>query len=132
MSNLQTVQEIYEAFGRGDIETIMSKLSDTVNWEYSGSNETVPWLKNRRGKEETLGFFQDLAVVDFNRFEPTALLDGGMVVVALIDIDLTVKKNGENIAEKDEVHVWRFDQDGKVSGFRHGADTLAHFRAYTS
>ena len=29
--NVATVQEIYEAFGRGDVELILSKLSDDVN-----------------------------------------------------------------------------------------------------
>jgi ketosteroid isomerase-like protein len=34
MSNMQTVIEIYEAFGRGDLPTVLSKLSDSVEWEY--------------------------------------------------------------------------------------------------
>jgi hypothetical protein len=34
MSNLRTAQELYEAFGRGDLATILSKLSESVEWEY--------------------------------------------------------------------------------------------------
>lgn len=33
-SNIQTVQEIYAAFGRGDIPAIPGHLAENVIWEY--------------------------------------------------------------------------------------------------
>ena len=33
MSNLPTVQSIYEAFGKGNIPAILDVLSDDVGWE---------------------------------------------------------------------------------------------------
>jgi ketosteroid isomerase-like protein len=32
-TNIQTVQEIYAAFGRGDIEFIVAHLDENVNWQ---------------------------------------------------------------------------------------------------
>jgi ketosteroid isomerase-like protein len=32
MSNVATVQSIYEAFGRGDIPAILDRISDDVIW----------------------------------------------------------------------------------------------------
>jgi ketosteroid isomerase-like protein len=31
--NVQKIQTLYEAFGRGDINTILDNLSDGVTWE---------------------------------------------------------------------------------------------------
>jgi ketosteroid isomerase-like protein len=33
VSNAETVQAIYEAFGRGDVPTMLEKLDDAVEWE---------------------------------------------------------------------------------------------------
>jgi ketosteroid isomerase-like protein len=48
-SKLETVRQIYAAFGRGNISAILEQRDEGVEWEYgSGSNE-VPWLQPRRG-----------------------------------------------------------------------------------
>jgi ketosteroid isomerase-like protein len=132
MSNAQTVQEIYAAFGRGDVPAILSKLSPDVDWEYGPASTTVPWLQHRRGREEVAGFFESLAGIEMHTFAPKEILEAGSVVVALIDVDFTVKSTGKRITEDDEIHVWRFDDAGKVVRFRHGADTHAHQLAFGS
>ena len=33
MSNVETVKEIYAAFGRGDIRAILDTLDDNVEWD---------------------------------------------------------------------------------------------------
>ena len=128
MSNLETVQSIYAAFGRGDIPFILSQMSDDVDWEY-GLDSDVPWLRKRRGPAGVGEFFNALAAVEITRFEPHTLLDGDDVVVALIDIALTVKQTGASLTEEDEVHIWRFDEHGKVARFSHKPDTHAHWQA---
>lgn len=132
MSNIQTVQTIYEAFGRGDVPAIMSKLSDSVEWDYSANSTEVPWLFNRKGKDETAGFFVSLSELEFNKFEPKEFLEGDNIVVVLLDIGFTVKPTGKQIGEKDAVHIWRFNKEGKVERFRHGIDTHKHHLAYKS
>ena len=129
MSNLKTVQEIYAAFGAGDVPTILSKLADDVDWEYGPGSTDVPWLQRRRGPAAVAGFFESLGALEANKFAPKQLLEAGDVVVALIDIDFTVKANGKRIAEEDEMHLWRFNAEGKVARFRHGADTHMHHLA---
>jgi ketosteroid isomerase-like protein len=126
MTNAETVQQIYAAFGQGDIPAILGHLADDVDWEYGQAGSDVPWLQPRRGRDAVGGFFESLGALDFQKFDVTRVIDGGDVVVALITIDLTVKATGKRIAEEDEIHVWRFDANGKVARFRHGADTHAH------
>ncbi len=132
MNNTKTIQEIYEAFGRGDIPAIMEKLSDSIEWDYSGNTADVPWFKKRRGKEEVAGFFESLNELQFNKFEPKDFLEGKNIVVSILDIDLIVKSNGNRIIEEDAAHIWRFDSEGKIVSFRHGVDTYQHHSAYNS
>ena len=130
MSNLETVRQIYAAFGRGDISAFLEQLDQGVDWEYgSGSNE-VPWLQPRRGREAAAGFFEALREVEIHRFVPKELLEGPDLVVALVDIEFTVQRTGRRVIEEDEAHVWRFNSRGKVERFRHCTDTLQNSDAW--
>lgn len=132
MSNTKTIKEMYEAFGRGDIPAIMEKLSDSIEWDYSGNTAEVPWFRHRHGKSEVAGFFESLKDLQFNKFEPKEFLEGENIVVSILDIDLVVKLNGKRIVEEDAAHIWRFNSDGKIVSFRHGVDTYQHHSAYNS
>ena len=131
MSHTQSVQQIYEAFGKGDIEGILGRLADNVEWEYGINSTDVPWLQPRRGRAQVAAFFQALGAMDIHTFQPKAIIESGNTVVALADFDATVKATGRRISEEDEVHVWHFDAAGKVSRFRHRADTHQQWKAYS-
>ena len=129
MSNVATVQGIYEAFGRGDILAILSHLAETIEWEYGMSNAGVPWLQPRRGRVEVPKFFESLSAFDLQKFQPKTFLESGNVVVALIDVALIVKATGRPVTEEDEVHIWHFDGEGRVIRFCHKVDTHQHWLA---
>jgi ketosteroid isomerase-like protein len=126
----ETVRQIYQAFGRGDVGTILVHLAEDVEWEYGVTSTDVPWLQPRRGREAVAGFFQSLAAVEIHSFQPKVLLESGGVVVALIDLDATVRRTGARVVEEDEVHIWHFNPAGRVRRFRHRADTHQHWAAY--
>jgi ketosteroid isomerase-like protein len=130
VDNVKTIQEIYAAFGAGDIPAILAKLSADVDWEYGQGGSDVPWLQSRRGRDAVGGFFAAVADLEFHKFAPKEIIDGPNVVVALIDVDFTVKKTGKRVTEEDEIHVWRFNDAGEVVRFRHGADTQTHAMAW--
>jgi ketosteroid isomerase-like protein len=136
MSNIATVQEIYAAFGRGDVPAILDRVADDVRWEHwpdaSGAQRHgVPWLLERTGPGEVAEFFASLAALDFHAFAPTAMLEGDDVVAAVITIDATVKATGERFRD-DEIHLWSFAADGRVAAFRHFVDTAKHVEAYAA
>jgi uncharacterized protein len=136
MSNMQTVQDIYAAFGRGDIPAILDALSDDVRWDHlpdggGAQRHDVPWLMARTGRDEVAGFFEALGALEFHEFAPRAILEAGDTVVALIDEDATVRATGERIRDK-TAHVWTFGPDGRVVEFRHVADTVKHVEAYAA
>ena len=133
MSTLQAVQDIYEAFGRGDVPAILGHLADDVEWDYAyrAAPNPLPWLQPRRGREGAGEFFGVLRdQVEIHSFAIRALTESPGVVIALIDIEGTVRSTAKRIVERDETHVWRFDGEGKVVRFRHCADTYQHAMAY--
>ena len=133
MSNIATVQSVYEAFGTGDIPAILDKVSDDCDWETWDVDNTaqgsgVPWMLRRRGRDGVAEFFQAVgANLEFHSFEPRNLLEGGNQVAATIKLEATAKATGERFQEE-EIHLWTFDADGKVSAFRHYLDTAKHVR----
>jgi ketosteroid isomerase-like protein len=130
MSHKETVQEMYAAFGRGDVPAILEHLDPDIEWEYDASPTEVPWLQPRQGRAGAAEFFTSLGELEFHRFEPKTILDEGNLVVVLVDVDATVRKTGTRAVELDEVHIWHFGDGGLVTRFRHRADTLKQLRAW--
>lgn len=130
MSNIETVQHMYAAFGEGDIPAILEHLDDDIQWEYGGTSTDVPWLQPLHGKTEVPKFFENLAAVEFHEFKPGMFFESGDVVVVLLDVEFTVKATDERVSEKDEVHIWHFTPKGRVSGFAHKVDTHRAWQAY--
>lgn len=128
---VSTVQSIYAAFGRGDVPGILEQMSPEVDWEYAFAPNDVPWLQRQRGRSGVAAFFAALAEgLQLTTFTPKEMLVGKDKVVVIVDIAGTVPRTGGTLAEEDEVHIWHFGPDGKVSRFRHVLDTLQHHRAW--
>jgi ketosteroid isomerase-like protein len=130
MSNLQTVQDIYAAFGRGDVPTILGHLADDIDWEYGMTNAGVPWLQRRRGPAEVVKFFEALSAFEVQKFQPKTFLESGNIVVGLIDIALKYKATGAVITEEDETHIFHFNADRQVARFCHKVDTHQHWAVF--
>ncbi len=131
MSHTKTVQTIYEAFGRGDVPTILSHLSDDVDWNNSRvASKECPWNGNFSGRAHVPGFFRAVGDnLDFTIFEPRTFIESGNHVAVLLHLDGQVKKNGRPFVN-DAVHVWTFDTHGKVSAYRHYNDTAMELAAW--
>lgn len=131
--NTATVMAMYEAFGRGDVPAILEHIADDIEWERGAQDCGVPWLEPGRGRDHVAAFFEKVgANLDFKRFEPAGLAVGDGVVLAFINADALVVPTGKHLIEEPEIHAWWFDDDGKVSAFRHYVDTPRHIEAFTS
>jgi len=80
--NLAVIGAIYEAFGRGDIPTILGHLADDVRWEEWSDNTAqkagVPWLQARHGRAGALEFFQVMGSrLQVTEFRVLSLMAGG-------------------------------------------------------
>jgi ketosteroid isomerase-like protein len=126
VSNAATVQAIYEAFGRGDVATILDKLDDAVEWETTVPVSDVPWLQARRGKANIVGFFESMAPLKITRFEPHTIFDGGDKVFVLITFEATSR--GKRYSFPNNGHLWQFNTAGKVVKYDHVTDTAQMIR----
>jgi ketosteroid isomerase-like protein len=124
MSHSDTVKAMYQAFAAGDLPTMLSHVAPDVVWEYGPLSVDLPWLRKRHGHAGVREFMQSLADFEFRRFEPKAVLDGpDGLVVGIVHVETTLKRNGQEISEPDEVHLFHFDANGKLKRFRHQVDT---------
>lgn len=129
MTHTETVQAIYAAFGRGDVDTILSYLSDDVVWDQDAPGYGLAMFEPRSGKEQVPGFFQALQEVEFLQFEPLNFLTGGNEVAVPVRVAVKVKATGK-VAEALEIHLFTFAEDGKVARFFHCIDRHAFVLAF--
>ena len=128
---LQTVQQIYAAFARGDIQGIVDLLDDDVQWEPWASNSAqaadVPWLRAGSGKAAAWRFFEEIGRWRFESFQVLGLMSNDTQVAAEAVVD-AVMPGGQRLRDE-EMHLWNFNAAGKVTRFRHYADTAKHIAA---
>jgi uncharacterized protein len=131
MTNTQTVQALYAAFGRGDVQTILGYLADDVDWNNDRLASTeCPWNGNFSGKSNVPAFFKAVGDnLDFGIFNPHTFVESGNHVAVVLRLESRLKKNGKPL-ENDGVHIWTFNDRGQVSVYRHFNDTAAELAAW--
>ena len=112
----ETVEALYEAFGRGDIPAILDAISDDFTWQDPNNPAIVPFGGKYEGKQAMGRFFQNLGgSVDTTLFEVTGYITEGNKVAAIGRHGFTVKSTGKK-AILDWVMIWNIQHDTPVSG----------------
>ena len=120
-ANVQVVHQIYEAFGTGDVATIMDLLTDDVDWAAEAGRDGAPWY-GRRTKAEVPAFFQAIGeTLDVTEFAPLSFAANDTDVMVVIRFAFTAKATGRS-GVMNLHHWWRF-RDGKVYSYRGSEDT---------
>src|SRR5439155_22069040 len=129
--NTKTVQEAYAAFGRGDVQSILDRLTDDVIWKpVYGAAPYVPTSGERRGKAAVATFFKQVAEhVNFLTFEPKEFIATGDKVVALGHY--TGKTPIGTSFDSDFAMVFTLT-NGRVSHFQEFSDSAAINAAYAA
>jgi ketosteroid isomerase-like protein len=128
-ANVATVQNMYAAFGRGDVATIIGALTPDIDWTCNGRQSDFPTFGSRKGPNEVGGFFKTVAETnDFSEFSPREFYADGDKVIVLGHYAMTVKKTGKKFAS-DWVHVFTF-KTGKVAKFQEFLDTAQAAEAF--
>jgi ketosteroid isomerase-like protein len=134
MSNLPTVQSLYEAFGSGDVPGFMSHLADDVEWEQWSDNRAaeagVPWLQPRKGREAVGGFFAAVAEMEIVDLQILNMMEGGNEVAVTFILEVKLPQCGGRSYRDEEIHLWTFNAAGKVARLRHYVDTAKHIEAF--
>ena len=56
--NIKSIQAMYEAFGVGDVGSILNAVTDDVDWASDTSSTAAPWFGVRHGKDGVASFFE--------------------------------------------------------------------------
>jgi len=126
LSNLKAIQDVYLAFAKGDIPSVLGTLSSDIEWTEA---EGFPYGGTYHGPRGVLeGVFMRLGS-EWNGFAavPDEFIDAGDTVVALGKYSGTYKATGKSF-RANFAHVWKM-REGKAFRFVQYADTLIVHRA---
>ena len=120
--NIATVQKIYEAFGRGDVATILDQVTEDVDWA-SEPNGTAPWHGVHKGKGEVPKFFEAIgANLEVTEFTPLTFAANDHDVLTVVRFGMRIPATGKQ-GTMDLHHWFRFNSAGKVERYRGSEDT---------
>jgi ketosteroid isomerase-like protein len=128
--NIETVQRLYGAYGRGDMEAALADVADDVDWAAEASGDAVPWWGPHLGKSEVPRFFQEIASnVDVTKFDVLSHKANDDEVVSTIHWSFRVNATGKT-ATMYMQHWWKF-ADGKIVFFRGSEDSYQSAQAFS-
>ena len=131
MDNVKKIQEMYAAFLRGDLDTLLASLAEDATWGTATEVTEVPWYPVRSGREGIAEYFSTmLREVEFEKFDPTLFVGEGDDVVVCTDITYRLRKNGKR-ASTGSIHKIKM-RDGLLTSFRAYEDTAGVRDAWMS
>jgi ketosteroid isomerase-like protein len=129
--NLAVVGEIYAAFGRGDLASILAVIADDCAWERWGQNTAqaagISYLQAQSGPEGVAAFFGVVSRFEIHQFEVLDMFAGGDKVAVEVLMEATSPDGGR--FRDEELHLYTLGADGKVTRMRHYVDTAKHIAA---
>lgn len=128
---IQTVQEVYAAFGRGDVAAILERCTDDVDWASDSALEVAPWHGPHLGRGQVPHFFQRLAEsTEVFEFSPVSFAANDTDVMVVVRFGVRSRTSGKS-ATMNLHHWWRF-RDGKIAQYRGSEDTALTERTMSS
>jgi ketosteroid isomerase-like protein len=129
--NTAIVQDMYAAFGRGDIASLLDHCTDDIVWiGVYGCGPQVPFTGERHGKAAVADFFKLVAETEkFEAFEPKDFISTGNIVVTLGHYKSTTPVGKQ--FDGDFAMVFHL-RDGKVARFQEFTDSLGITAAHTA
>jgi ketosteroid isomerase-like protein len=120
--NIKTITVVYEAFGRGDVATILEAMTDDVDWAAEADSTVAPWYGVRHGKDEVAAFFQAFgSAMDVQEFTPISIAANETDVLTVVQHRATSRATGKTAVMRLH-HYFKFDGD-KISYYRGSEDT---------
>jgi ketosteroid isomerase-like protein len=122
MSNVQIAKDIYAAFGRGDIPTVMAMFDPEIRWQEAEGNPHQPDGVKWVGPQAILDLFMRIGL-EWEGFTINVgtIHDAGEHVVMEGRNTGLYKPSGKSL-DAQVCHVLRF-RDGKLLSFQQYADT---------
>ncbi|GJM42049.1 MAG: hypothetical protein DHS20C20_23310 [Ardenticatenaceae bacterium] len=127
--NVQVVQDLYAAFGRGDIPGLLGLLAEDVEWHFNGRPEDIPFGGRWQGHAEMMEFFRTVGeTCEVLAFGPNEVIAMGDHVLSLGREHVRVRATGREF-ETDWAHLFTV-QGGEVVRLREYYDTAVMAEAF--
>jgi uncharacterized protein len=121
-ANIKTIQQVYEAFGRGDVAAILNAVADDVDWAAETTSTVAPWYGVRHGKDAVADFFAGFgSTMEVEEFTPVSMAANDTDVLTVVRFRARSRSSGAT-ASMDLHHFFRF-RDGKIAFYRGTEDT---------
>lgn len=123
MDNVGLLKNLYAAFGRGEIPTVLGGMSPDIRWHQAESNPYMPSGEPWVGPDAVLNnlFMRLGAEWDSFTVHPKTFHDAGNSVIVEVRYTGTYKATGKSM-DAQACHVWDV-KDGKVTRFQQYVDT---------
>jgi uncharacterized protein len=112
-TNAALIVSAYEAFSRGNIQSVLTILAEDILWHVPGRG---PLSRDYRGPDEVLGFFDHFMRLSDGTFRvqiDEIFAAGDRVVILCTE---TGRRGGRSWSSP-QVHVWTI-KDGRATAFR--------------
>jgi ketosteroid isomerase-like protein len=123
--NIAFVQDLYAAFGRGDLPYILERFAPELE-EFGVSaagRARAPWHTTTTKRDGVAAYFQQLlGALEPVSFEPRHFAAGDDYVYATVDQAYKVRANGKTLPMRNGVHRFKV-RGGKVVGWIACEDT---------
>lgn len=128
-NEVAVVQDLYTAFGQGDLPAILAVLDEEVDWFFNGRSSDIPFAGHRQGHQQMIAFFATVAeTCEVQAFGPHEMLTCGEYVVSLGSERVLVRATGR-VFETEWVHLFTI-RNGKIVRLREYYDTAVMAEAF--
>jgi uncharacterized protein len=129
-TNIELIQSVYEAFARGDVAYIASRVRADARWDFSVTVSDVPWHVPVTGSAEVPRFLAAFVEnVQLEAFEPKRFMATESDVIVHLRLAYTVRRTGKRVDEE-QLQWWKVE-GGKIAGLRHFEDTAQVIAAWS-
>jgi ketosteroid isomerase-like protein len=120
--NIKTIEAVYEAFGGGDLPTVLDAVSDDVNWATDTVSNAAPWYGVRTGKAGVAAFFEAFgSAMEIEEFTPKTFAANETDVHTIVRCRARARSTGKSLDMN--LHHWFVFNDGKIAYYRGTEDT---------
>ena len=119
---IKIIEQVYEAFGRGDVAAILDAVTDDVDWAAEAASAGAPWYGAHHGKDAVAAFFTAFgSAMEVEDFTPVSFAASDTDVLTVVRFRATSRSTGKTAAMNLH-HFFRF-RDGKIAYYRGTEDT---------
>ncbi|HEY8895676.1 MAG TPA: nuclear transport factor 2 family protein [Niastella sp.] len=122
------VNQLFDAYNRGDVNTILNTLSNDCIWEVMGQPE-IPFAGIYHGRKDVKEFFGKLMdSLDMQEMTVEHILENGNLVIASGHFTAMARKTNKRFSTTWSM-TYEFNDDEQIVHFRDCYDTLTCARA---